>query len=341
VKRLEITAYGPIERSIRLAEAPVPAIGDEDLLIEVAAASINPLDLRVAAGELRHFQRLAMPAAMGFDCSGTVAAVGRRVRGFAVGDAVYARAPRERMGTFAEFAAIDSCYAARMPAALSMVEAAAVPLVGLTCVQALVQRAQAQPGQRILIHAGSGGLGSFAVQYAKHALGLHVTTTTSRRNAGWVAALGADIVIAYDEQDYRRSTARYDIVLDALGGRTTLDSFDLLKPGGSVVSVAGPPDREFASNVRAGPLVAAVMWGLGLRVRRRARARQARYFRFPTESSGAQLEALSALLQQGKIRPVIDRTYPLSDAMAALAYSAQGRAKGKIVLLMPGSANAK
>lgn len=334
MNRLELTRYRSVAEAIKFIETPVPPIGAGDVLIEVAAASINPIDTKILTGELKRVQKLNLPAAIGFDCAGTIAAVGRNVSAFAVGDAVYSRAPRERMGSFAEFVAIDSQYVAKMPAKLTMVEAASIPLVGLTTVQALVDRAQARAGQRILIHAGSGGLGTFAIQYAKHVLGLHVTTTTSSANAVWVGELGADIVIPYDCKDYRESPARYDIVFDLLGGRTTFESFDVLHEGGTVVSVAGPPDRQFASSVRAGPLAATVIWAMGFSVRRHAKGKRAKYFRFLTESSGHQLGALTPLLEAGTIRPVIDRVYPFAKALEGLEYAVTGRAKGKTVLQM-------
>jgi len=334
MRRLEVAGYGRLPGSVRFAEVPIPAIGDDDVLIKVRAAALNPIDYKVAQGELRRVLSLDLPAPFGFDCSGRIEAAGSSVTGFAAGDRVYLRAPRERMGSFAEYLAVDAKYVARAPRRLSAIEAASIPLVALTTVQALVDRAQAVPGQRVLIHAGSGGLGSFAVQYAKAVLGLHVTTTTSSRNAAWVGELGADIVIAYDQQDYRASSARYDVVFDTIGGRTTADSFAVLKRGGTVVSVAGPPDWSFARQVGARLPLAAVMWVLGLPLELRARLNRGHYYRFLTESSGAQLEQVARVLDAGKLRPVIDRVYPFGQAIEALQYLATGRARGKVILEM-------
>ncbi|TFW05117.1 NADP-dependent oxidoreductase, partial [Oxalobacteraceae bacterium OM1] len=207
-----------------------------------------------------------------------------------------------------------------------------LPLVALTTVQALVDRAKARPGQRILIHAGSGGLGSFAIQYAHRVLGLHVTTTTSSRNAEWVGALGAERVICYDREDYLQDAARYDIVFDTLGGKTTADSFRVVKPAGVVVSVAGPPDRDFARQVGAGPLVRVAMHFMNRPIYRLARQAKARYFRFLTESDGEQLGRIAAVVESGKVKPVIDRSYPFLQLVQAMEAVAAGRSKGKVVL---------
>jgi NADPH:quinone reductase-like Zn-dependent oxidoreductase len=236
------------------------------------------------------------------------------------------------MGSFAEFVAIESCYVAKAPAALSAQAAASLPLVALTTVQGLVDRAKARKGQSILIHAGSGGLGSFAIQYAKRELGLHVTTTTSSRNAHWVRELGADVVVAYDRENYASLPARYDIVFDTLGGPTTAASFSVLKQGGSVVSVAGPPDGPFARQVGANLAVSFVMWCLGLPMALRARRIGGHYFRFLTESSGIQLERVGRVVDSGKVRAIVERIYPFSQAVEALQYATTGRAKGKLVI---------
>lgn len=334
MRRLEITAYGSIDQVVHEAEVPTPAIGAGDVLIRVLAASINPIDYKFAHGALRRIIPLNFPAAFGFDACGRIDAVGADVHGFVVGELVYARAPRERMGAFADYLAIDARLIARPPAGFDANEAASIPLVALTTLQALVERARARPGQRVLIHAGSGGLGSFAIQYAKRVLGLHVSTTTSSRNAEWVEGLGADRVYRYDREDYRVDRDQFDIVFDTLGGAATRAAFTVLKPGGCVVSVAGPPDRDFAASVGANPLLAAMMWLIARPVYLRAWHKRARYYRFLTESSGAQLQRLQGEIDATQIRPIIDRIFPFYDAIAALQYAAAGRARGKIVLTM-------
>jgi len=332
MRRLEICSYGSLRSAVRFAEAPVPTTGEEDVLVRVLAAGVNPIDYKIANGDLRRVQRLSLPGPMGFDCCGRIESIGSKVSGLAPGDVIYVRAPRHRMGSFAEYLAVDRRYVARAPANLSAIESASIPLVALTTVQALVDRARALPAQKALIHAGSGGLGSFAVQYAKFELGLHVTTTTSSKNVEWVRQLGADVVIAYDVQDYMALPARYDVVFDTFGGRTTFDSFSVLTRGGTVVSVAGPPDRAFARQVGANAMMSAVMWCMGLPMAIRARSACGRYFRFLTESDGSQLSHIKQVIESGKVRPVIDKVFSFGQAIEALEYVTTGRAKGKVVI---------
>lgn len=334
MRRLEIAGYGAIADVVRIAEVAKPAVGDADVLIRVDAASINPIDTKFIHGDLRRIMAPGLPAAIGFDACGEIESVGRTVDGFAAGDRVYVRAPRQKMGSFAEYLALDARFVAIAPANLSAAEAASIPLVALTTLQGLVDRAHARAGQHVLIHAGSGGLGSFAVQYAKHVLGLRVTTTASSRNSAWVQALGADEVIAYDREDYRSRDTRYDIVFDTLGGGTTADSFGLLRRGGCVLSVAGPPDWRFARQIGAGPLKSALLWLLALPMEWRARRYEARYFRYLTESDGAQLAAIAGVIAEGKVRPVIDTIYAFEDYRAALAHMDGGHARGKLVIAM-------
>lgn len=332
MRRLEIVRYGPIRRAVRFAEARPPSVGEHDVRIKVHAASVNPIDFKIAAGQLRAVQRLELPAPLGFDCSGIVDQVGARVHSFKVGDHVFSRLPRQRMGSFAELAVVEARHVALMPAGSSFSEAASLPLVGLTTLQGLVDRARAQPGQSILIHAASGGFGSFAVQYARHVLALQVSATTSSRNAEWVRALGAERVFAYDREDYRLAGARYDIVLDTLGGRTTADSFSVLTQGGTVVSIAGPPDGQFAQQVGAGPLLSCALWAAGRRMHHLARKHRAHYFRFLTESDGAQLAQVARAVEDGKVRASIHKVFAFEQAIEALEEVERGRARGKVVI---------
>jgi alcohol dehydrogenase len=332
MRRLEIFRYGPIRKAVRFAQAPLPYVGEHDVLLEVRAASVNPIDFKIAAGQLRAVQRFDLPAPLGFDCSGIVAQVGAKVDTFKPGDAVYSRLPRQRLGSFAELAGVDQRYVAHIPQGSSHREAASLPLVGLTTLQGLVERARAMPGQSILIHAASGGFGSFAVQYARHVLGLRVAATTSSRNVDWVGDLGAERVFAYDREDYRQSDARYDIVLDTLGGRTTADAFSVLAAGGTVVSIAGPPDRQFAQQVGAGPLLRAALWVAGSRMQRLARQRRGRYFRFLTESDGAQLQQVTQAVERGKVRAVIHKVFAFDQAIEALEAVEHGHVRGKVVI---------
>lgn len=224
MKAFLMTGYGSIPGHIHLADAPSPVVGDQDVLIDVHAVSVNPIDVKIVQGALRLIEKRRLPFTLGGDVSGIVRAVGRNVRRFQIGDQVFARSSRERGGTFAEQVALNEQWVALKPDSWSHVEAASIPLVGLTTMQALVDRAQAKPEQRILIHAGSGGIGTFAIQYAK-LLGLHVTTTTSSKNVDLVQQLGADEVICYDNEDSLKCNAPFDIIYDTLGGAIRVRRF--------------------------------------------------------------------------------------------------------------------
>jgi alcohol dehydrogenase len=324
--------YGQAAEQLYCDRISLPDPGAGEVRIRLVASSLNPIDYKLLHGDLRRVMPMACPQALGFDGAGTIEGVGEGVTGFAPGERVFVRASRETIGTFAQATVQPARFVAKMPAALDFAGAASLPLVALTTVQGFVDRAHAQPGQRILIHAGSGGLGTFAIQYAKW-LGLRVDTTTSSRNADWVAALGADEVIAYDQADYRARGPVYDLVFDTLGGAHTLDAFAVLKPGGTVVSVAGPPDAEMRAKFGAGkPLVRLAMWAMARKVYTEAARKNARYFRYLTESDGAQLQAVAELVASGAIRPVVDQTFAFERCVEAFAYLEAGRAKGKVVL---------
>lgn len=327
----QAVSYGRAEESLRLASIPKPRPGAGQVRIRVQAASLNPVDYKLLHGDLRRVQQLGFPVTLGFDASGVIDALGEGAGKFKLGDQVFVRASRDTLGAFAEYSVQPEEFVALAPSNATLAGAASLPLVALTTVQGLVDRAQARAGQRILIHAGSGGLGSFAIQYAK-LLGLSVDATTSSGNAAWVKALGATRVIAYDRDDYRKAGAIYDIVFDTLGGTHTLDSFSVIKTGGCVVSVAGPPDREMAAKFADGFLARMAMRFMARRVYAAARAKQARYFRYLTESSGAQLADVATLVERGKIKPVVDRVFAFEDLIAALNYLIAGRAKGKVVI---------
>ncbi len=328
-----MTGYGKIANVLRIVDTSEPKPGPDEIVCDIAAAALNPIDLKIIEGALKRANRYAMPHRIGFDASGTVRAIGIDVSEFQPGDEVFVRASRDTIGTFAQRIALPAAYFARKPTRLTHQEAASLPLVGLTVVQGLVDRAQMKAGQRIFVHAGSGGVGSFAIQFAK-ARGLHVTTTTSSRNADFVRNLGADVVIAYDKQDYRTLPGNYDIVLDTLGGDFTLDAFRLTKRGGAVVSIAGPPDRDFAAQVGAGPITALAMRFMARRVFAASHEMGVAYHRFLTDSNGAQLAGIAQLVDDGWIKPVIDSVFPFEDLQGAFARLATGRARGKIILSM-------
>ena len=323
--------YGAPKDCLRLHSIPIPEPGPGELRIQVAAASLNPIDYKMLKGDLRRMHSLVFPVTLGFDASGVVDAVGVGVSKFKIGDQVFVRASRDTLGAFAQYCVQPEAFVAHAPANSTAAGAASLPLVALTTVQGLLDRAHALAGQRILIHAGSGGLGSFAVQYARH-LGLQVDATASSRNVERVLALGANHVIAYDHEDYASAGKVYDVVFDSLGGEHTLKSFAIVKRGGCVVSVAGPPDREMIARFGRNLLTRTMMKLISRKVFAAAAASGVRYFRFLTESNGPQLQAIADLVEAGALKPVVDRIFEFSDAVAAFDYLIGGHARGKVVL---------
>ncbi len=331
----QATRYGAPGQALDLRAIARPEPGPGELRIRVEAASLNPIDYKLLRGDLKAVIPLNFPVTPGFDACGLVDAVGPGCEGFREGDRVFVRGSRETLGAFAQYTVQPAAFVARAPVNASAAASASLPLVALTTVQALAVRAQGKPGQRVLIQAGSGGLGTFAIQYARR-LGLVVEATCSARNAEMVKALGADRVLVREREDYRTRGAVYDIVFDSLGGQHTLDSFAVLKAGGCVVSVAGPPDDEMVERFGKNALLRFVMRWMGRKVRRAAKKKSARYFRFLTESNGAQLQQVAALVEAGVIKPVVDKVFPFDQAVAAFDYLMTGHARGKIVLDVEG-----
>jgi NADPH:quinone reductase-like Zn-dependent oxidoreductase len=325
-----LDGYGAIADHVKLAEVADPVPGPGDVLIDIHAASLNPIDFKIVRGDLKRVSKYQLPRTFGFDASGVVLSAGTRATRFKAGDAVYVRSSRETIGTFAERIALPEKFVARKPASVSHAEAASLPLVGLTTLQGFA-KVGARAGQRILIHAGAGGIGTFAVQYAKH-IGLHVTTTTSSKNADFVKSLGADTVIAYDRQNYLEQGGGYDIVYDTLGGAFTVDAFKVVKRRGAVISLSGPPDRDFARREGAGLLVRVAVWLMSRKVYAASEKAGASYCWFFTEPSGDQLREIAGLVEAGAIKPVIDREFAFDQLPEALAYLEKGRARGKVVL---------
>lgn len=333
MKAFIVERYGDAG-GVRAGDVPDPLAGDHDVLVRIHAASVNPLDLRTRDGDFKAILPYRVPFVLGNDLAGVVVAAGAGVTRFAVGDEVYARPDKNRIGAFAELIAIDQDDVAAKPATLTMEEAASVPLVGLTSWQALVERANLQPGQKVLIHAGSGGVGTIAIQLAKH-LGASVATTTGASNTGLVKGLGADVVIDYTKEAFETILHDYDVVLDTLGGETLARSLRVLKPGGKVISIAGPPDPAFARELGASPVVRLAMAALSFRIRQRARRRHVTYSFLFMKASGDQLREVTALIDAGTIRPVVDRVFTFESTLQALAYAEEGRAKaGKVVVAM-------
>jgi NADPH:quinone reductase-like Zn-dependent oxidoreductase len=331
MKAFVVETYG--KDGLRAAQVPRPKVGDRDVLVKVSAASVNPLDKMVRNGEFKQLLKYKRPFALGHDVAGVVTQVGRAVRGFKVGDEIYARPRDLRIGTFAEYIAIDQDDAAHKPASLSLHEAAALPLVALAAWQALVDLAQVKPGQRVLVHAGAGGLGSTVVQLAKH-LGAHVATTAHTNDLDKARGLGADEVVDFTTTDFAEVLSGYDVVLDSLGGTNLAKSLTVLKRGGLAISVVGPPDAAFARQLGQ-PILRPVMAVMSAKVRRQARKLGVRYSFFFMRASGAQLRELAALYDAGHLRPVLDkRSFPFDQTPDALAYVEQGKASGKVVIAL-------
>ncbi|GAA3870506.1 hypothetical protein GCM10022381_12100 [Leifsonia kafniensis] len=316
------------------AHIPEPTVGDRDVLVRVVAAGLNQLDEKLRAGEFKQILPYKLPLTLGHDLAGTVVQVGAHVRDFKPGDEVYGRVRDGRIGTFAERIAVDESDLAPQPKTTSTAEAASLPLVALTAWQALVERGNVQSGQKLLIHAGAGGLGSIAIQLAKH-LGAHVATTASGSNADFVRELGADIVIDYRTQDFEQELSGYDLVLDSLGGENLERSLRILKPGGKAIGVSGPPDPAFARNAGLNPIVRVAVTALSSKIRKQAKKLGVSYEFLLMRASGEELREITALVDAGIIRPIVGKTFPFDQTPLALTALARGGFHGKVVVTNP------
>jgi NADPH:quinone reductase-like Zn-dependent oxidoreductase len=331
MKAFVVDRYGKNGNTLRAAELPEPAVGEHDVLVQVHAAGVNALDSKIRDGEFKLFLPYRPPFILGNDVAGVVTRVGARVRAFKPGDEVYARPDKDRIGTFAEFIAVHEDDLARKPERLTMAEAASVPLVGLTAWQALIERAQVRKGQKVFIQAGSGGVGTFAIQLAKH-LGATVATTTSTANVDLVERLGADIVIDYRKDDFEDVLHDYDVVLHSLDNETLKKSLRVLKPGGKLISLSGPPDPDFARETGKPWILRPATRVLSHGIRTAAKRRQVDYSFLFMRASGPQLREITSLIDAGVIEPVVDRAFPFASTNDAMAYIEKGRAKGKVVV---------
>ncbi|KQM67678.1 NADPH:quinone oxidoreductase [Sphingomonas sp. Leaf17] len=339
MKAYQLERYGKGQR-LALTELPDPVPASGEVLVEIHATAINQLDGKIRDGAFKPILPYKPPVILGHDLAGIVTAVGANVRRFKVGDAVYARPRDGRIGTFAERIAVNEADVAAKPAGLSMAEAASIPLVGLTAWQVLVERAGLKRGQKILIHAGTGGVGTIAIQLARH-LGATVATTASAANADLVKRLGADVVIDYRTQDFSELLSGYDVVLNSLDGKTLEKSLKVLKPGGKLISISGPPDPAFATAQGLNPVIRLVLRLMSAGIRRKAKRHGVDYSFLFMQADGGQLGQLGALIDQGTIKPVVDRIFPFENLNDAVDHVDSGRAKGKVVVTLRQSASAR
>jgi NADPH:quinone reductase-like Zn-dependent oxidoreductase len=334
MKALVLKRYGGLDQ-VDFTDLPRPAIGPNEMLVRVHAAGLNPVDYMIPKGAFKPILKFQLPATMGSDLAGVVVEVGSLVSRFKPGDAVFASVFDLGRGSLAEFVAVPEHAAALKPQNLDFVQAASIPMVGLTSWQAFKERAQLKRGQKVFIPAGSGGIGTFAIQLAKH-LGAIVGTTTSTANVELVRSLGADEVIDYKHQEFEELLHGYDAVLGTVRGDALVKALRILGPDSTVVSLIGPPDAAFARKRGMNFLMKFVFGLLSSKIIRLAKKQKARYSFLFVRPDGQQLAEIGKLLEASHIRPVIDKVFPFDQAKEGLAYLEQGRAKGKVVVQVLG-----
>lgn len=331
-----LKSYGGPELGA-LEDVPVPKHSSRQMLVRVRASGLNPVDFKTRRGDLRLVQRYRLPVVLGNELAGEVIACGEQVRRFHVGDRVFARVAKDRMGAFAQFAVVEEDHAALIPASLDFATAAAIPLAGLTALQALRDELHVMRGQRIFISGGAGGVGSFAIQIAKH-FGAQVATTASPRGDALVRQLGADMIIDYTQQQPEPILSGFDSAFDLIGGDALEQAFAIVRPGATVVSVAGMPEPQTASkDLGRGLGLQALFWVASFSLRRRARQHGVRYRYLFMHPSGEDLSELARLVDAGAIKVIVDSVYPFGHIADAMDKLESGRAKGKIVVTMPDS----
>lgn len=329
MRAVVMTGYGG-EDVVQVSEMPRPKLRDNEVLVAVDSVGINPVDIKIRKGEMRPLLTYKLPMIIGADLSGTVVEIGPKVTRFKKGDEVYA-CLTNGMGAFAEYVAATEDRFSLKPKNLTFEQAASLPTVALTVYQALHEIAKVKAGQKVFIESGSGGLGTFAIQFAK-ALGAEVATSTSGGNVEWVKGLGADHVINYHEQKFENILNNYDVVFHSVESEPTTRGFSILKPGGHLLSVVGPPDFKFAKSRGLNIFFKFLCALLGWKVTKLSKKTGTSYTFVFAESSGMQLSEIATLVENGKIKPVVDRVFPMDQVKEALAYVALGRSKGKVVL---------
>lgn len=317
--------------SLQLTEVNVPEVKDQDILVAIHAAGVNLLDSKIKTGEFKLILPYKLPLILGHDVAGIITKVGKNVTKFKVGDEVYARVRDHRIGTFAQFIAINEADAALKPKNLSMEEAASIPLVALTAWQVLVEKAKIKKGEKVFIQAGSGGVGTIAIQLAKH-LGATVATTASAKSFDLLEKLGADIVIDYKNSDFENRLSNYDAVLNSQDPKTLEKSLRILKSGGKLISISGPPTPDFAKEIKAPWFVKIILSLISSGIRKKAKAKNVDYSFLFMKADGDQLNEITKLIEAGIIEPVLDKVFPFDKTNEALSYVESGRAKGKVVI---------
>jgi len=317
--------------SLQLTEMAVPDVKDNDVLVDVYAAGVNLLDSKIKTGEFKLILPYKLPLILGHDVAGVVTKVGKNVKKFKVGDEVYARPADHRIGTFAEFIAIDERDVALKPKNISMEEAASIPLVALTAWQVLVEKAQLKKGQNVFIQAGSGGVGTIAIQLAKY-LGATVATTASAKSFDLLKDLGADVIVDYKNSDFENRLSNYDVVLNSQDQKTLEKSLRILKSGGKLISISGPPTPDFAKEIKATWFVKVILSLLSSGIRKRAKNKNVDYSFLFMKASGQQLSEITSLIEAKIIKPTVDKVFSFQETNEALSYVESGRAKGKVVI---------
>ncbi len=317
--------------SLQLTEMAVPDVKDNDVLVDVYAAGVNLLDSKIKTGEFKLILPYKLPLILGHDVAGVVTKVGKNVKKFKVGDEVYARPADHRIGTFAEFIAIDERDVALKPKNISMEEAASIPLVALTAWQVLVEKAQLKKGQNVFIQAGSGGVGTIAIQLAKY-LGATVATTASAKSFDLLKDLGADVIVDYKNSDFENRLSNYDVVLNSQDQKTLEKSLRILKSGGKLISISGPPTPDFAKEIKAPWFVKVILSLLSSGIRKRAKNKNVDYSFLFMKASGQQLSEITSLIEAKIIKPTVDKVFSFQETNEALSYVESGRAKGKVVI---------
>jgi NADPH:quinone reductase-like Zn-dependent oxidoreductase len=326
-----VKRYGKKEK-LHLTELSEPNVKENEVLVQIHSAGVNLLDSLIRNGDFKLFLPYKPPFVNGHDVAGVVTKVGSKVSQFKIGDEVYSRVGDYRIGTFAEYIAVNEDDLALKPKSISMDEAGSIPLVGLTAWQALVEIGNVKKGQKVFIQAGSGGVGTFAIQLAKH-LGAYVATTTSTANIDWVKKLGADLVIDYKTEDFETKLKDYDLVIHSNRDTKILEkSFRVLKAGGQVISLVGPPTPEFAAEIGLPWYLKLVTKLLSLGAKEKAKKSNTRFRFLFMRAEGSQLGKITSLIEAGIIKPVIDKVFPFEQTNEAMTYVELGHTKGKVVI---------